>query len=207
MIFRSMGSLGISATQVSAVPIIESYYLLSAANKIFTFPTTRFVFRRRQGDITFVPLYEKLGLKRTTIASHPGLMGKYNDAFTSPDTLAFGNKKITDICERMIKYDIENRKEVFDDLTKLPKDDDYQPVMLGQEALEKNIVDGIGHFDKILNDLHPGCRLKHIDYAGEQFFYFQIFAMVTSPILVMIFLFKVALKWSIIFYVWLKAKA
>ena len=46
-----------------------------------------------------------------------------------------------------------------------------------------------------------------VEYSNEQFAVGKIVAIVTSPFLVLLFLFKVVIKYSLIMYFYFKAKA
>ena len=60
--------------------------------------------------MSFEKFWEKIGVKKTVVASQEGLLGKYIDSFTSPSTLKFGNQKETDITDRLLRYSLENRQ-------------------------------------------------------------------------------------------------
>ena len=74
------------------------------------------------------------------------------DLFSSPITTKMGNKKDTNLGERIFKYSIENRKEVHPDLSlslTIP------PRLLGKEVIENGLADGYGYYASVLKEKHP----------------------------------------------------
>lgn len=83
-----------------------------------------------------------------------------------------------------------------------------ETILVGKEVVEKyNLADGFGSYSQVLRELHPDCEPFLIEYSNEDYAVGKIIAMVTSPFLILLFLFKVVLKYTIIMYLYFRAKA
>lgn len=78
--------------------------------------------------------------------------------------------------------------------------------MLGKDIVESDLADGYGYYEKIMKEKYPDAHLLNVEYANENIKIKKVVAIITSPILVLLFLFKVALKWTLIIYLWLSRK-
>lgn len=64
--------------------MLESYYLLSISDKIYTYPTTIYRLRPDKLHISMSNLYKKLNLKKTLNMSNEKLFTKFLNLFPIP---------------------------------------------------------------------------------------------------------------------------
>jgi hypothetical protein len=188
----------------SFVDTLESYYCLSGAHEIYTFPTTVFSFGKQFNRMSIKPMLQRFHIHQHSIASADHLLPHSVDVFHPVDPFRHGTSKSADNSrEKLIKYSLKNREEVVGELKVTPQQ--ISPLMLGQDLVGLNLVDGYGSYHQILKQKHPKSIFLKFYGGNEHLPILKFLTILTSPILLTIFLIKVVIKWSLILYIWIKA--
>lgn len=72
-------------------------------------------------------------------------------------------------------------------------------VVIGREAVNVGLVDGIGEHYRVLSEKHPGCEFEVINKSFWN-------PRAIKRILIILFIFKVILKYTIILYLFLRSR-
>ena len=76
---------------------------------------------------------------------------------------------------------------------------------MGSEAIVQGYADKVGSYYDVLRKEYPDCDIKHIRLR-DKWSTRTLELLVASPIIIILFLIKVLIKYSILMYLWLKHK-
>lgn len=89
--------------------IVESYYMASVADQVYSLPSTIFQLSRNENKLSWDSFLEQYKLNKFTIKSSQNLIGQRLDKYTSANTLHLGNKKQTHISALVYAQSIQQR--------------------------------------------------------------------------------------------------
>ena len=121
--------------------------------------------------------------------------------FNSVSTSKYISTKISEISQRLYEQSIQYRK-----LLKGKELNSEAPeTMLGKEAIDQGYADKVGSYYDVLRTQYPDCDIKHIRIK-DKWSTRTLELLVASPIILVLFMIKVLIKYSIIMYLWVRHK-